>query len=184
MNKMAACRFDVGMIITLASGIHTNEGIATKFVVEGVTEVSPREYAVYCRSWNDSTLAHAVLSPDEVAIEGSYAYEIRRIDKVHAHLHRVVNLYLDSIGYTEIARDVFDDIYACIYDERAVEAIKLMRTSTQSINVYSLDLGAKMAYPNAFAEYIKDGGYDSVNAEAKLGLKQAKEIVDILKCNL
>ena len=89
----------------------------------------------------------------------------------------LINAYLASIGANPISPDQYAEILD-ILSVHKVEAIKRLRNFTRGTKHVFLK-----ARPGGFQDYLLYHNIDSLAYEERIGLKEAKEIIDFIGDN-
>ena len=148
-----------------------------------VTDVSDdgEAYFVQCNDRNGD--AHVVSSIDCVVIEGELSERVRKADAVHQKLFEYTNRYLRSIGVSEIPSVVFTNVMNLLYNRMEAEAI--MELLSSCIEEVRADIVLNpRGIDNKFGGFVSENGTAVFIRVSRLGLKNAKDIVDILADNL
>ena len=158
--------------------IKLETGVA--LLVTGVSN-DDEHYFVQCEDSYGNP--HVINSIDCVVIEGDLFERVRKADAVREKLFEYTNRYLRSIEVSEISSVVFTNVMSLLYKHRKMDAIKELRSSCIEEVRADIVLNPR-GYDNKFGRFVSDNGTAVFIRVSRLGLKNAKDIVDILNNNL
>lgn len=151
-----------------------------ELVVTGVSN-DGEVYSVQCNDRYGNP--HLISSIDCIVIEGELFERVRKADAVREKLFEYTNRYLHSIEVSGISSVVFTKVMNLLYKHRKVDAIKELRSSCIEEVRADIVLGPR-SHCNKFAGFVSENGTAVFIRVSRLGLKDAKDIVDILAENL
>lgn len=151
-----------------------------ELVVTGVSN-DGENYFVQCE--DRFRRPHIVDSIDCVVINAELFERVRKAAAVREKLFEYTNRYLRSIEVSEIPSVVFTNVMNLLYKHRKVDAIKELRSSC--IEEVRADIVlTPRGIDNKFGGFVSENGTAVFIRVPRLGLKNAKDIVDILSDNL
>lgn len=181
MNRKDAMLFKVGMTVYYQDMEAAREDIGTVTKVEPERD-DPKSFKVWAK-WSDgrdnNMLGRYLNDFDNFVFKGDLKHSFDLRTARHEKLHQIVNRYLSNVGATQISYDTFQSIFDDIYDSRKVDAIKQLRKVTY-VRVQDV---IHTTGNNAFSELVENDRYFNVETSV-LGLKEAKDIVDIMQVNM
>lgn len=99
-------------------------------------------------------------------------------------LEQIVTGYLDSLGMN-MSSHVYDTVCQCLADGRKVDAVKFLRTET-AVAEYAQVVVPDTAMGHRFHNWMHETGNTTYEKRVVhcLGLKEAKDIVDVIQANM